>query len=659
MDENPFVIEIAEPPIERTKLTTLDVLGPDGLLATHIPGYEHRPAQVNMGQLIEACIADGQDAIIEAGTGTGKSYGYLVPAILSGKQVIVSTANKTLQAQLVDKDLPALQRILPRSFGFCVAKGKANYICLAKRGAHTPMALARWIEQASSGDIDDAPKSVAPEVIARHVVGDVCRHYRCKYFGECFYQEAKRMRLQADVVVCNHALLVQYLALQGQGKFLPPASILIVDEAHQLETYAISAQSVDLSENAFQGPMVIFQEEGRKFLHTLAEDKLVGKVDDAAIPSRWGFPEGEDLADAILSTPPTGLLHPADELQSTFADMDEANTPKGDHEMPQEEHEAILARLANLAIRVRTLARPTERGWVRHIMRRNGRLVAEATRFDVSGLLGQVREMFQTVVYTSATIATTDFGYFIAHNGADPDAATLQVESPFDYRTQCLLYLPEAMPEPDYQNRDLYDEAARQQMVELVKVSRGGALLLFTSHYAMNQAADYLERCLSYPVRRQGDAGRAELIAWMKRRTDGVLCATASFWEGVDIPGESLRLVVIDKIPFAQPSPVERARQAELGSRGFMALSVPEAILHLKQGFGRLIRSRTDYGVVGILDPRLWLKGYGHKVLHALPDARVTRSMQDVAWFYEEHDAPEEPCSVIVDDLDPIMAGAW
>jgi ATP-dependent DNA helicase DinG len=191
------------------------------------------------------------------------------------------------------------------------------------------------------------------------------------------------------------------------------------------------------------------------------------------------------------------------------------------------------------------------------------------------------------------------------------------------------------MPEPDYQHRDIFDEAARQEMTALVRASGGGAMLLFTSYYAMNAAADYLARVLVYPVRRQNEAPKPALIEWLKARHDGVLCATASFWEGVDIPGESLRLLVIDKIPFAQPTPVEMARQGAAGRNAFLELSVPEATLKLKQGFGRLIRSCSDYGVVAMLDPRLWLKGYGRRIVGALPDARVVRSVGEVRAFFE------------------------
>jgi ATP-dependent DNA helicase DinG len=366
----------------------------------------------------------------------------------------------------------------------------------------------------------------------------------------------------------------------------------------------------------------------------------MGKRDDVLISPKAKYPEGLHLA---------GSLRQIAEGHNEFdADFDEGAV--------QQAREELLS----LAERCEMLSKETPAGYVRHVLRRGDYLVAQATCYDVSAMLSALRERFQTAIYTSATLSTgpEDFRYFTAHNGVFNGARTLQVGSPFDYRRQALLYLPATMPEPDYQHRDIFDEAARQEMTALVRASGGGAMLLFTSYYAMNAAADYLARVLVYPVRRQKEAPKPALIEWLKARHDGVLCATASFWEGVDIPGESLRLLVIDKIPFAQPTPVEMARQGAAGRNAFLELSVPEATLKLKQGFGRLIRSCSDYGVVAMLDPRLWLKGYGRRIVGALPDARVVRSVGEVRAFFARRmdaiihvESPQDPWAAALAEL--------
>lgn len=604
-----------------------EILGPGGPLAQAIAGYEHREAQLEMADLVECCIQDQEDAVIEAGTGSGKSFAYLAPAILSHRQAIVSTANKTLQAQLIQKDLPTLQRILG-GFSFAVAKGKGNYLCRRKLAKLKEYELRpdhwRWINRSETGDIEEAPFEFAgsPEKCRELCAGDDCLRKKCGLYDQCFYFEAKNKRRCADIVVTNHALLCQH-ALHGEDAgILPGAPILVVDEAHQLESYAINARSVEVSSYSFRGSAATWADQGHAFLDCLAEG--MGKRDDVLISPKAKYPEGLELA---------ASLRQIAEGQNTFdADFDEGAV--------QQAREELLS----LADRCEMLSKETPAGYVRHTLRRNNNLVGQATCYDVSTMLSALRERFRSVIYTSATLTTgpEDFRYFTVHNGVSTKMHALQVGSPFDYRRQALLYLPATMPEPDYQHRDIFDEAARQEMTALVKASGGGAMLLFTSCYAMNAAADYLARALAlaYPVRRQGEAPKPALIEWLKACHDGVLCATASFWEGVDIPGESLRLLVIDKIPFAQPTPVEMARQGAAGRNAFMELSVPEATLRLKQGFGRLIRTRSDYGVVAMLDPRLWLKDYGRRIVGALPDARVVRSVGEVAKFYEKWGVP-------------------
>jgi len=612
-----------------------DVLGLRGLLASKIPGYEHRPQQIEMAALIEACIERGGTAVIEAGTGTGKSFAYLAPGIVRSHQTIVSTANKTLQAQLVHKDLPLLREVLAPAgydFTYCLAKGKTNYLCIDKlqTTAFDP-GYEDWIGKTATGDIDDAPFALSPQEQRSLCCGDDCHKDACRHYAECFYYRAKAERSSADVVVTNHAQLCMQIE-HPYAAILPAAPVLIVDEAHQLESYAVNAYSLNVSPLAFRGPLAALRADAEAWLGEIAAGRLVGRgrEQDALIEPQVTFDSGQALAERIEAV--LTVIRPEP------ANSDEAQARNNAR------HDQLRQEIKGLAERVRVLSEPTPAGCVRHITRRGDRLQAEVTRFDVSETLGVLGAAFHTVVYTSATLASGpgDFSYFMARNGVPDSAETLQLDSPFDFEAQCQLYLPmqDGMPMPDWRHRDAYDAAARAQMLQLVMASQGGAMLLFTSHYAMQQAARALsfELPSEYEVRCQGQQGKQALIDWLKSSEHAVLCATASFWEGVDVPGDALRLVVIDKIPFASPSPVEQARQDAAGRRAFIELSVPEACLRLRQGFGRLIRTRTDHGVVALLDPRLWTKGYGRKIIAALPDATVVTSIDDVEAFF---DGPE------------------
>jgi ATP-dependent DNA helicase DinG len=615
-----------------TALSVAEVLGPNGLLAREIAGYEQRPQQLAMADLVARAIAQPATVIVEAGTGVGKSFGYLVPVILSGHRAIVATANKTLQSQLIDKDLPFLQRVMGEAgypFSFVVAKGKSNYVCLAKR-KRWPLRFVAWAEGTDTGDVDEAPWVPEPEEQRNLCAGDDCTSTKCPHCGECFYVRARLRRWDADIVVTNHAQLCVQVE-NPHAQILPEMPVCIVDEAHQLEGYAMAGQSSEVSPWSFRGPAAPFTNEGLALLEAVAKDRVDDRTQDALIEPTVTFPEGLALAQRIR-------LSAGDIAEQGEFELDEAEEAGYDHDLAQAAADAQL--LHNLADRIQALCSATTEGAVRHIALRKGALVGQVTQFDVSETLARVPAMFHTTVYCSATLATDrGFDYFQDRNGIGSDyrrVHTLQLGSPFDYQRQCLLYLPmdHGMPDPRHKTRAAFDRAVQRQMWMLVNASEGGALLLFTSYQAMHAAANTLRDHLDYPVRRQGEAPKSDLIAWLKSEPGAVLCATASFWEGVDVPGDALRLVAIDKIPFDAPGPVEQARQDAVGPRAFHQLVVPEATLRLKQGFGRLIRTSSDRGVVALLDPRLWAERYGQGIVEALPDARVVTSIDDVRGFY-------------------------
>lgn len=607
-----------------------DLLAQDGLLSQNIPGYSERPQQLAMASLVEKCLDEGRVGIVEAGTGVGKSFAYLVPIIERGEGAIIATANKTLQAQLVGKDLPFLHRALGGGFTYAVAKGKENYVCLlSAKHAALSATWQDWITSTSTGDLDEAPMTPTAEEHRLLAAGDHCLQNRCPLRGECFYYHAKGEREHAQIVVTNHALLCAQAA-NRQIKILPDRPILVVDEAHQLEHYAIGSLAARVSAYSFRGPADIFAAEGRAFLDDLAEGRLSADRGDALIEPVLEYQQGIALVNALQ-----------DQAMS-YAEQDAENNESSEKIM---EARAARATLLSLAERVRQVASPTPPGWVRHVMASPYGPVAESTPFDVAALLSILPQIFHTAIYTSATLASNDLNHFKRRNGLlDVPAEELIVGSPFDYPRQALLYLPKhgKMPSPDWHNRDIFDAKARRATLRLVQASQGGALCLYTSHYAMREAAKYLAQETPYPVRAQGEMGKAALIQWLKTTPHAILCATASFWEGVDVPGDALRLVIMDKIPFAPQSPVQQARQAALGKRAFIDLSVPEAALSLKQGFGRLIRTATDRGVVAILDPRLWEKPYGRLIMASLPPAREVNLVEEVERFFGQETPVQE-----------------
>lgn len=590
----------------------LAVFGNAGPLASAFAGYEPRQGQIEMAVAVAQQIEDGKALMVEAGTGVGKSFAYLVPALLSGEQTIVSTANRVLQDQLVNKDLPVLCKALGVQSSFGALKGKSNYLCQRK--------LKPLLEQVqgvdmTTGDLDTAP------LARRWAAGDDCTGKRCPHrYSNCYYYAAREAAHTYDVLVVNHALLCTHLD-HPKAEILPEAHTLIVDEAHQLESYAMGMHKHEVGERHFEGNAL----DGRE--RTLARQMIAdlsihaGQEKDVLIPKTLESKSGHELWNTLMDR--YGLL---------------SNDPEtGD------DPEAVrwMRTVENLAKKVQAVAYPTRPpGTVRHaIIDHTGRRALVCEPIHARGLLGQIPDAFAATIYTSATLATSNgFTYAQRALGLEEDAGTLTVASPFDYAAQCCLFEPQdkGMPDPAKQ-RDLFNKGVAYHMRQLVEVTEGGALLLFTSHWVMQKVGTWLINHCSYPVRIQGDGGRARLIDWLRTTPHAVLCGTASFWEGIDVQGDALRLVVIDKLPVPVPDPVQTARQAEYGSKGFMEVAIPETTLKLKQGFGRLIRSTSDHGIVAILDPRLWTAGWGIKIARALPDATLATTLDEVAEFYEHH----------------------
>jgi ATP-dependent DNA helicase DinG len=614
------------------------VFGPQGPLARVIPGYAYRPEQSAMAAAVGRALALDEALIVEAGTGTGKTFAYLVPALLSGRSVIISTGTRTLQDQLFRRDVPTLARALGAPVKMALLKGRANYLCrhrleltLQQRSLFKPARgtarllarVSRWAAVTKTGDLaelTDLPEQspVWPTITSTR---ENCLGQECAQYARCHVVEARRAAQAADIVVVNHHLLLADLALkdEGFGDLLPGADAVILDEAHQIPDIAAQFFGQSWAVRAVQYLLKdIAAEVQAAAVHSPAVADLLATVSgllDALRDSLGGGAgryEWERLADAFLETLPPieAALHAlGEELEGLGTGAGTANCGR--------RAGALAAQLSQLS------NTPPEAG-IRWVDANASGLTLQFTPFEIAERLRQFVEARPSAwVFTSATLAIgDDFGHFAARIGL-PGARTLKIESPFDYKNQARLYLPRDMPEPQHPT---HARKFIEACAPLIEASGGRAFLLFTSYRALAEGVTALEAHFpdpSFPVLVQGQAPREALLERFRELGNAVLLATGSFWEGVDVKGEALAIVAIDKLPFASPDdPLLRARLEGIRRQGgnpFLQYQLPQAVLALKQGVGRLIRDFDDFGVIVLGDPRLTTKAYGSVFLSALP----------------------------------------
>jgi ATP-dependent DNA helicase DinG len=704
---------VLEPPEART-LEPIDLdalereLAPGGPIAREHAAYEDRPQQRALSRMIGELYNEGRIGIAEAGTGTGKSIAYLLPAIRwairNRERTVVSTNTINLQEQLVEKDLPFLRRALGEPFRWALVKGRNNYISirrarLAWETAPSLLpddrqkeleAIVAWLEETRDGSLSDLSFRPSPEVwdeVASE--SDVCLRAKCPHFEACFYQRARRDAATADVLVANHHLLFSDLAVrQAQGNYGAPAVLphyrrLILDEAHNLEDVATSHLGATVSRRALFRVLRRLDHRGRGVLPSLHKALQGGRWDLLAqaaldlLAERLG-PSLEGARDAagrvfghleeVLRGQPDGMLrleprfkgHPVwaqgleEDLSTLLAHLDTLlkaiEQLRERISIDEEARTAMEAQLLELrgaanrldaaAHALRSTLRPSDGGtpmvrWME--MRRDPRgadpnVSLAAVPLDLSEVLREaLLERIPTIVMTSATLATRqDFSFLRERLGvADDDPVREAIfPSPFDYETQSLLAIPTDFPVPSGEGDRRHGEVTVGATLALAEITDGGLFVLFTSYRALKDAATALRRKATdrrWPLFVQGEAPRAQLVQRFMEAGNGILLGTSSFWEGVDVPGRPLRGLVIPKLPFKVPSePVTAARIEAIEARGgnsFASYMLPHAAIRLKQGFGRLIRARTDHGAVLILDPRIVRKSYGAYLLESLPPA--------------------------------------
>jgi ATP-dependent DNA helicase DinG len=649
-----------------------EIFGPDGLIAKHHPDYEYRPGQLAMASAVAAALSDRRHLLVEAGTGTGKTLAYLVPAIATGKRVIVSTGTKNLQEQLFYKDIPFLQKVLPRPFKATYLKGRSNYVCLQRlqRAEMQPILdgmhevdyfdlVRRWAYETPTGD--RAELSTLPDNVSfwRHIDArsDTCLGSKCPHFDPCYITQARQAALEADIVIVNHHLFFADLALRDKewGQVLPDYSTVIFDEAHTLEDIAapyfgsiVSSYQVEDLLRDVSRLMIVEVEAARELVKAAARvtrfadqfwTTFTGQEPRSLIPRTTGDARFALRQQMFVQKKADGEYVPTvagERFMALKAALERLRSALQTVKDPPAEMDAILRRAEQVLFDLEFIILGGDRNFIYWCERRGRGTFLQATPIDVSGIIAErLFENVETAVLTSATLTSGGTFDFIKSRLGIAEADELIAESNFDYERQAILYLPPRMPDP----RDSrFTQSAADEIVKLISASRGRAFVLCTSNSSMQSLRSLVEPRVEFPVLMQGEGSRSGLLDAFRRTPHAVLFATASFWQGVDVRGEALSCVIIDKLPFAVPSdPVVAARQRyidEGGGDSFMNYSVPSAIIALKQGLGRLIRSASDCGVLSILDPRLVTKNYGRMFLSSLPPCRITSRIEDVEEFF-------------------------
>jgi ATP-dependent DNA helicase DinG len=644
---------VAKTKKQKSSISMADVFGAGGLLASRLPDYEPRPSQLEMAELVELAFERHSHALIEAGTGTGKTLAYLLPAIRSGRRVVISTATKSLQEQLFQKDIPFIRRHFAPQLKVALMKGRNNFLCrvrVTQMDAQPALKsidemdwftqIKDWSKLTETGD--RAELTFLPDdstfwgqLDARR---EICTGPKCSEFSRCFLTAMHQRAAEADLIIVNHHLFFADLALRQDdfGSILPEYSAVIFDEAHEIEDVAseyfgrqISSYRFDELARDAEHILRALQSSSTEIRKAIARVRERGHNFFERFPAREGkFPfEPPDRA-AFLDQHRESY----DELGAALKRLESevgalANKP--------EELLGVARRSAELRRELTFLLESEERNYVYWFERRGKGVFVAATPIDVSAILREkLFEQFDTVLLTSATLAVAGRFEFLRQR-LGLSASTERVLPPeFDFLEQAVLYIPPALPDV---RQPAFAARAAEEIAKLLEISQGRAFCLFTSYAQMRDIYERVGQKVKFPLMLQGTAPRNLLLERFRTTPNAVLFATSSFWQGVDVRGDQLSCVIIDKLPFAVPSdPIVAARiraMQEDGRNAFAEYQVPEAVLALKQGFGRLIRSKTDRGILAILDNRIQRMQYGKIFLESLPPYAVTHDLAEVARF--------------------------
>lgn len=644
-----------------------EIFGQNGLIAKHHKEYEYRGGQIKMAEAVLRAFEEQKHLLVEAGTGTGKTMAYLVPAIAyataTGKRVVVSTGTKALQEQLMEKDIPFLQKIMPKKFSAAYMKGRSNYACLyrVKKAETQPILesleefdsfqqVSQWTRESQTGDkseLIDLPENIGfwRDINAK---GETCLGQRCPDFENCFVTRMRTRAEEADIVIVNHHLFFADLNIRGNeyGRVLPDYAAVIFDEAHLIED--IAADYFGFQVSSFQLDELVRDVDRLPITDALTTRdltkqtaKIIGLAD-----TFWArFAQGRALdgrfplvPNAFAQKVKSGEIE-ATPLGDAYFALDTAlerlETSLENLDSDATEFESVTRRTRQTRFDLDFICSQAEKNYVYWMERRGRGMFLRASPIDVSALLQEkLFDKMETVVLTSATLSSNGkFDFVKDRLGLEEEKTeTLLAPSAFNYEKQAIVYMPNGMPDPRSPD---FSAVAANEIVKLLNITSGRAFVLSTSLSSMNALYELVSLRVNFPCFVQGQMSKAGLLERFKKTPNAVLFATSSFWQGVDVRGEQLSCVIIDKLPFAVPTdPIVAARTRfidENGGKSFFDYSVPNAVITLKQGVGRLIRSASDKGVIALLDPRLRTKNYGRDFLNSLPRMRITAELKDVA----------------------------
>jgi ATP-dependent DNA helicase DinG len=620
-----------------------DILGRDGKLSRFIDDFEFRSSQLTMAKQIMKALRQDSCAVIEAGTGTGKTMGYLLPVILSGKKTVISTGTKNLQEQIFFQDLPLVVRASGVRVNSILMKGRKNYLCLHRYHQHflqpsllapfeneTKARLDKWLQETKSGDRAELPWLGDDDILweALSASSDQCIGSDCPDMKDCFLNELRKRAARADIIIVNHHLFFADMMVKtgGFGEIIPRFQTVVFDEAHKMEETAVNYFGESLSTNQLQDFAKDVEKDlkGHGGLRKMAANLNIIRAGAENLQRLFAFDEDKGrISEKILAAAHEG---PSRDIRMA---LDAISLKAG---------QLISTRADGLILSLEAIFSGQRPDWLNWYERKKRGVSFHSSPLDISQtMVERLYEGEKPVIFTSATLSTNGrFDYIRSRLGIPDDASEGIYPSHFDFRDQALFYIPLDLPGPGAQDFALM---ASERILEMLKISSGRALVLFTGYSNMNIVYNRIKDSLPYKVLRQGDAPKSTLLEEFRDDTHSVLLATGSFWEGVDVPGESLSCLIVDKLPFDSPGdPLVSARIETIRKRDgnpFMDYQLPSAIIALKQGLGRLIRKRSDRGVLSILDNRIIKSRYGRLFFESLPEMKVTHALEDVKKFFE------------------------